>query len=191
MVDFPVKLKWTTLRFWCMGLFFGIIVQVGYASEADSLSNFRVGINLGSFNHSDYPDHDSQIVRVTAESLLNRYVSTKISYSSVTYENTTSGDELSWSSPDDFTCYTMGVQYRDIDFFFTPVFELSLMVRDTRNRKQGILLGFGVELRTIPNVFIEARYSRITYGLNPVEGSVIKTLSGIQVGLNYQISTKW
>ena len=174
-----------------MGLFFGIIVQVGYASEADSLSNFRVGINLGTFNHSDYPDHDSQIVRVTAESLLNRYFSTKISYSSVTYENTTSGDELSWSSPDDFTCYTMGVQYRDIDFFFTPVFELSLMVRDTRNRKQGLLLGFGVELRTITNFLIEARYSRITYGLNPVEGSVIKTLSGIQVGINYQINKKW
>jgi len=174
-----------------MGLFLGLIVQIGYASDADSLSNFRVGINVGTFNHSDYPDHDSQIVRVTAESLLNRCISTKISYSSVTYENTTSDDELSWSSPDDFTCFTMGVQYRDLDFFFTPVFEMSLMVRDTKNRKQGILLGFGFELRTIPNIFIEARYSRITYGLNPVEGSVIKTLSGIQVGLNYQISTKW
>ena len=100
MVDLPVKLKWTTFRFWCMGLFLGLIVQIGYASDADSLSNFRVGINVGTFNHSDYPDHDSQIVRVTAESLLNRCISTKISYSSVTYENTTSDDELSWSSPD-------------------------------------------------------------------------------------------
>ncbi len=180
----------TTFKYFWMCLIMSIAVQMSSAAEADTLSIYRVGINYGTFNHSDYPDYNSQKLRVSAETILNRYVSAKFSISSVTFKNTSLEEESSWRSPDDFTSWTMGAQLRDNEITMTPVFEISLMVRDTGNRTHGILLGAGIEVRIFPSILLETRYSTVTYGLNPVEGSVIKTLSGIQVGLNYQLRSK-